>query len=235
MGIKSIKIKTMLIICFAIILVFIIVLLLVTFFEGNALHQETETIVEHPIVVRQAVDNLATDSYKIRWSFETALEQENYQQMIPYLDIVKSSEADAIDNLDILYERYLGPKEDIENLDELLKESKANRDDVVRLIQAGNLEQAALINNESNATIGSENFKKLTEAIDKVSIFAANKANEIYLSSEKSIKSLQTKLIILSSAFLIITLFIILILFRNIRRPLTELSDASSAVFNRET
>ncbi len=229
MNIKNIKIRTMMISSFFAVMVFFLFIVLVAFFEGNELIQKTETIIEHPIIVRQAVDDFALDMYKIHWRFETALEQENYQQMKPYLEIVKSSETDAIGNLDILYERYLGPKEDIDNLAELFNVSKSNRDDVIRLIQAGNFEQADLINNESSNAFGSDHLTRLTDAIDKVSIFAANKANEIYTSSEKSVKSLQTNLIILGSAFLITTLIMNIMLFRSIRRPLNELSAAASS------
>ncbi len=227
MKIKDIKIRTMMNINFGIIMALFFVLVLVSYFGGNFLLLNTVTIVEHPIIVRQAVDNFALDNVKIYWGIETALEQENYQQMKPFLDIIKNIEADAIINLDLLYTRYLGPKEDLDNLTELFYELKSNRDVVISLIEAGNFEQAAAINNVNPTGLESEHLSKLTAAIEKISLFAENMAEEIYASSKKSAKSIQQSLIILSSVFLILTFFLSYFMIRNIRLPLNELSSAA--------
>ena len=116
MRLKNIKISAQLVIGFAIVLIIFFALGAVAYIEASTIHNEMETLYEHPLTVRNAINEIKSDAYMIHWGFETAFRQDDYQQMAPYIEIVRGLDTNVQNNISILYTYYLGPKEDIDQL-----------------------------------------------------------------------------------------------------------------------
>jgi CHASE3 domain sensor protein len=83
MKIKNMKIKTQLQAGFGVILLFVILLGVVIQLQTRQLYLHTEQIVEHPLIVREALSNLEADLLKyriaVRDSFLRTSEEEQLQ------------------------------------------------------------------------------------------------------------------------------------------------------------
>jgi CHASE3 domain sensor protein len=232
MRIINLKIGTQLIIGLSVLLSFVVALGVMSYYQTNKIHLQTDLMYTHPMQVRRAIDQLQTDVYLIHWALETALNQKNYENMLPYLQTIAESEVRMNRNFDILNQFYLGPKEDIEQLEEVTLDCKINRDQVFSLIQTGNPGAVPEINIHKGSVIGGEHLNEILQKVEKISQFSSNKADTIRAESHELNDRLTLQLIFIVGIFLAIALLINYLLLHNIRRPLITLTRATTAFRN---
>lgn len=232
MKLINLKIGRQLIIGLSVLLSFVVALGVISYQQTNKIHLQTDLMYSHPLQVRMAIDEVKTDVYLIHWSLETALDQKNYDGMLPYLQTIYESEARMKRNFDILHEFYLGPKEDVEQLEMITLDCKINRDLVFNLIQAGNMEAVPEINIHKGSVIGGEHLNEILQKVEKISLFSSNKARTLRIESHELNARLTYQLIFIVVVFIAIALLINYLLLHNIRRPLIALTRATAAFRN---
>lgn len=212
---------------FGIVLFFVIILGVASFRQTNEIFQQFHILYNHPLQIRRAIGNIRSDVYMIHWALETTYHFETYEEMLPYIEIIRLHEESIQDNLAIIREKYLGPKEDIENLSYEINHCKANRDMVFNLTAAENTQLAKEINVHKETVIRSEHMREISEAVDAISNFSLNKADNLYLDSKKLFKNLTIQLIFLVLIILLFSISIIYLLVKITRTPLKLLTEVA--------
>lgn len=219
MKIKDLKIGTQLKLGFGIIVILILVLSGIAIKMNNQLAQQTTNLEKHPFTVTKALGKLDFDIMAMRLEFRNlvlATDDIGRQTALANSDLY---EADAKKQFEILYDRYLGPRSDIGKAEaEFLKwvsVRKSNRE--TKSISE------ALSRLEITGDIGKEREQMLS-SIRKIEQFAANKSAE-FVSNAQALKyALNLQMGILVLGILLLSMFIVYLLNRLIRRPVQELT-----------
>ena len=227
MKIKDLKIGTQLRTGFGIMLLLVIVLGIISNQQTNKIHEQTELIYEHPLKVRRAVGEITTSVNQLHWAMETAMSFDDYEPMQPFVKIMQENDSKILQNLEILEEAFLGPREHIDNLKIVVTECKKNRDLVFLLVQSGNWQLVEKVNIHQGTVLGSEHLKEIHSLIEEISQLTFQKANELQDHSHKLNNNLTMQLLWVIILMIIFALFINYLLMRNIRSPLSELTDTT--------
>jgi len=228
MIIKNWKIKLQLLAGLSILLLFVIILGFVSYLQTNKIHRQTELMYEHPLQVRRAVGMLRADVYMIHWGMESAFRQSDYSRMRPFIKEIKKHDTSAEKNFDILFNHYLGPREDIEKLHRAYIACRSNREEVLGLIQNGTYEKANQINIHENDLIGSDHLNELVSMLEKISDFSEIKADNLLNESHELNNRLNYQLMGLIAIILAFSLLVNYTLIYHIRTPLRALTNAAS-------
>jgi signal transduction histidine kinase/response regulator RpfG family c-di-GMP phosphodiesterase/HAMP domain-containing protein len=148
-------------------------------FQLLKMHEQIELMYEHPMEVSRDIGKLRTDVYLIHWNFEKFLITKDTQRQNDYLKAVYLKDQDAIRQLDILENKFLGPKQQIESLRIDFYTCRKNREEVIHLIQVGQFELATNLNMHSTDEVDSDHIKLLEKKIAIIDQFASNKAQGI--------------------------------------------------------
>ena len=223
MKLTDLKIGTQLKIAFGFILLLIVLLGAVSWQMNNRLAEQTTTLVEHPFKVTNAVRKLDFDIMAMRLEFRNYLlapTKEEKQKTIANSDIY---EADAQNQFAILFDQYLGPREDIESAHSAfinwVSIRKSNRD-------ATNVRDA-FNRVEPTGDIGIER-EKLLQAVKKIESFAFNKASQLLRNSEQIKRSQNMSLGVLLSLILIAVVAIVFVVNLTVRCPIVELANVNT-------
>ncbi len=227
MQIKDLKIGTQLSTGFSILLLLVIVLGIISHQQTNKIHKQIELIYNHPLKVRSAVGEIMASSNQLHWAMETALSFDDYESMKPFVKIMEENDSKIQHNLDVLNEVFLGPRELIDKFRIVITECKKNRDLVFHLIQSGNWQQVEEVNIHKGTVLGSEHMNEIYGMIEEISQFAFQKADELQDHSHRLNNNLDMQLLVVILSMIIIAMFINYLLMRNIRSPLSELTDTT--------
>jgi signal transduction histidine kinase/CheY-like chemotaxis protein/HAMP domain-containing protein len=230
MRIKDLKISTQLKIGFAVLLLFVIALGVVSYVQSEKISRQTEIIYNHPLKVRRAISGLENDILSIRVGERDLILAKNEQERQEAIQLMELSYADVIQQFNILNERYLGSRKDIDEAYKAFIRWNSAVKENSKLTLSGRLETAEK-NILSIGIVGVYKDKMLAE-IQDIDNFALKKTDELYANSKELKDLLNTQLILLVAAILMLSLVIIYFMLRNIRKPLTELTDASKRFHN---
>ncbi len=225
MKIKDIKISKQLNIGLGVIMGLVVVLGAMSFYWSNRLWQSTQSLYEHPFTVKGAIDKITEDVLLIRIELkEIVLEgaNANVQGHISNMDLYES---DAIGQITVLQNSYLGPQSDVILAHDEIIKWKSVREDVLRQLREGYISEATK-QVRFDGTAGLQ-AKKVIEALMVISTFADNKATQFYAEAQKNRNS---NLFLMSIILTIIALFASIISYRIIRgimKPLKSLKEAT--------
>ncbi|MEI8047292.1 MAG: response regulator [Bacteroidota bacterium] len=225
MKITSLKIGKQLVIAFAIMLALVVTLGITSYFQSQRLHDQTSTMYLHPFQVQNAIGNLRADILSIHRDIKDFLISGGQEDMDFSLNRMSGWENDALEQIQILHRQYLGPKADIDSVENTMRTWNSMRATTIRLLQAGSFEEAAK-RTERYGTAGKQ-VEVILKAIDKVDEFATKKAENLFQNSITLNDALNKQLLLLVTLILVITVLINFTLLRNIRTPLIELTDTT--------
>jgi signal transduction histidine kinase/CheY-like chemotaxis protein/HAMP domain-containing protein len=225
MKLPGMRIKTQLTLGFAFIMIFVTLLSLVAWIQTRTMMEQTQTLYEHPYQVRQAIGMLKADVLLMRLGMTNCVLTENEASRIVIIGNIDVSRAEALDQLDILYAQYLGPRSDVDQVRQALLEWDSIREETLRLMHQGDMANAVLRTEPGG--IGDTQVNKILDAITVVDTFAIGKADSLFLTSQKLFKDLNVRLLVLVGVILFLTLMINYLLGRNIRKPLDELTKVT--------
>lgn len=224
MKIKNLKIGTQLIIGLSALLLFVITLGVISYFQTNKIHYQTDLLYTHPMQVRQAIGEIHTDIYFLHWALETAFNQDDWNAMQPFISYIYECENRMQKNFAVLNEYYLGPKDDILQLELITSGCKANRNQVFSLIKAGELASVSEINIHEGSIIGGDHLNEIMQKVQKIVDYSENKAAELHQESHELNNKLKIQLLIIVLIFMALSLLINYYLLHNIRSPLITLT-----------
>ncbi|MFA6598391.1 MAG: response regulator [Ignavibacteriaceae bacterium] len=222
MKIKHLKISTQLKFGFASIMFFVLIFGIVTYLQSNELHLQMDTLHDHPLMVRRAIDQIRIDILSMRLATRDLMLAKNYTEKQNAIQTMELSAADALKQFDVLNERYLGPRDDLDEAFKAYMKWKTARDVNTQLALAGENEKVK----ESVSVEGDvgKRREQLLIKIQKIDTYAKNKAEALTAASGILNSSLEKRLISLAIVILSLSLLISYVIIRNIKTPLAELN-----------
>ncbi len=205
------------------IILFLVILLgVVAGQQAESLWQETQGMYDHPLQVRRAVGEIQADILAMYLAMREASEAEDEATLMRMIQQADHYETDAHRQFSILYERYLGPRSDIEVAERTFVEWKAIRDEIIRLTRADQRAEAAQLVKTTGA--GGRHIEKMLAALQTISQFSINRADRFYATAQEKHNALRQQLIVALSGILVVALAVSIGLLRNILEPLYELT-----------
>lgn len=203
-------------------LIFVVAMMsLLTVWQGNQLSKQTQTLYEHPLQVRRALDNIKVDQQMMGVAIRDMVLAENdvdenraYERLLRY-------GANIPTEIDILRSLYLGPTRDIEAIttEYAIWEEVVMRN-AVALLEGD--DSGVIRNMQINGEIAIHS-RMLEQALNTVDAFAEEKADELYHTSESGRRSI-TLTTFSITAILILAMFMISKrIYGNIQGPLGHL------------
>ncbi|MRR53792.1 MAG: response regulator [Deltaproteobacteria bacterium] len=227
MRLKDVRIGTQLRIGLGVIMVLVALLGAMSWYQADKLWQETKGLYDHPYQVRRALSELRYDVQYIRQGMTDLLLVGKDKDRHTILQAIDNYEADAYRQFEILSDRYLGPRSDVEQARVAFGEWKANRDETIRLLDAGRIDEAA--RRIGPHGIGGEKAAKILSNLQRISDFALARGDKFYRTAQAERDSLMLGLWCLLGFILLTTMAISYQLLKGIREPLQELTSATGA------
>ncbi len=222
MKLKDLTIGAQLFLGLGVILALVGLLGAVAWQQVDSLWAETQGLYEHPLQVRRAVGEIKADILAMHRAMKDAVLAENDAEITRARQELDRYEADAHRQFSIVYDRFLGPRDDIEAAEQAFMEWKAIRDETIRLLRAGQTAEAVRRTRPTGA--GGHHVDLTLAALQKVSDFAAARGDQFYADAQADRDALRSRLALTLGGILLLTLAISYLLLRGIRQPLRELT-----------
>lgn len=225
MKLNNLKIGTQLKLGFAAMLILAIVMGLVSIRQNLTLIDQTETMYSHPLEVRAAVGVLESNILSISIAERDLLLANNDHEQQMAIQTMELFQANAFKQFDIIYSQYLGPRSNIDDAYKAFVIWNSERDKKTDLVLSEKKGNTSLI-------LKSTDNDNLLTKLKIVDNFAKNKAEFLYTKSKENGKTMNLHLMILLAVILLITIVINVFLLNNIRKPLTDLTNAANNFHN---
>jgi len=225
MNLKNIKIGTQLKLGFAVMLLLVVVLGAIAYQQTNKIHQQTETMYNHPVQVSRAIGELKYDITAIHRNMKDLFLTDSESRISATLEQNEVYQTKAFEQIDILYSQYLDTHADIDSVKQSFIVWNTMRDETIRLLREGKKDEAA--SRTLTLGIAGHQAEILIMALQKIDDFATVKADTLYATSIALDNSLNNQLILLVTAILLLSLLVGYILVRGIRKPIDELTLAT--------
>lgn len=224
MIIKNFRIATQLMIGFGAMMVFAIFLGMNTFIQSNQIYEQIQEMYKHPLQITRAISDFDKNILNVRIGMRDLIVANSDQEEEDFIKLMALSSADAEKQLSFIKEWYLGPAEDVEEVYQNYLIWKVVQEEYVRLVlsaESRKEKESLLSENTAKSYIDNLNI-----AVNKIDEFSKNKADFLYMNSVELKGSLNNQLVLVISAFLLLSFIISYILMRNIRKPLKEMNAA---------
>jgi CheY-like chemotaxis protein/CHASE3 domain sensor protein len=225
MKMKDLKIGAQLRIGLGIIMALVIFLSALAWLQTDHLWLQTKGLYEHPLTVRRAVDKLTIDILTMHRDMKDIALAGNEQERQTLVQDLDVREADAFQQFDILSDRYLGPRNNIDDARNDFVQWKSIRDDTIRLLRAGKTAEAAARTKSSG--VGGGHVEKLWGHVQKISDFARDKGDQFYRDAEAQNNALKRQLVVIVAVILLLSLIVTWLLLKGLKTPLVELTSAA--------
>ena len=140
MTLRNLKIGTQLVLGFSAMIAFVITLGVVSKMQSDKIHFQTVELYNHPLQVRRAVSDIKVDILNMRLGTRELALAINHKEEQAALQLIELSSADIQLQFNIIYERYLGSKEDVNQAFKALVSWKTARAENTVLALAGKKE-----------------------------------------------------------------------------------------------
>ncbi len=225
MKIKNLKIGTQLKLGFSAMIFLVIILGSVSYYQSDRLHIQTEIIYNHPLQVRRAIGSLNMDILQSRLLMKElplATSEEEIRKLLKSMDLF---EKESHNQIDTIYEKYLGPRADVDNILAEFNSYNNVRKETIALFREGKKDEA--IERIRHDGLLGVHATKVMDAIKNIDQFARKKGDSLYAESYKVQRLLHYHLALVLGAILLISLIIYFLLLWNIRSPIEELTLAA--------
>jgi len=219
---RNLNIGTQLQVGFALLLVLVLLLGVVSYMQTQRLQQQTNTIYNHPFQVSKAIGTIKIKIQKmvVAYSDLTLATSENIR--INSIQEMEAASSAIEEQFTIVEAKYLGPHLNVENAYKAFSDWK-----IVMEEHAGKTKSRATILQETDRISEIIYREELITNLEIIEAFATNKANQTIEISKELGKSLHRQLILLVLVILVLSILVNFILLRNIRKPLQMLTEAT--------
>ncbi|WP_028572871.1 ATP-binding protein [Desulfonatronum lacustre] len=227
MRFEDMKISRQLRLGLGLILLLVVGLAALAWVHSDLLWRQTEGLYDHPLTVRRALSELKVDILVIHWAAEEQHEARTAADELRLARLIQNHEASVERQFAILYERYLGPRADIDRLEQVYRECKTNREEVRRLILGNRSAQARAIDIHTSTGLGSDHLNEMMGHVQVIDDFASLKAEAFYQDARSLHNSLNGQLAFAIAAIILGSMAVAWFLLRGIREPLKTLVAAT--------
>jgi signal transduction histidine kinase/DNA-binding response OmpR family regulator/HAMP domain-containing protein len=207
------------------ILAFVILLGIVSYNQEESLWLETKGLYDHPLQVRRAIAEVGIEVLTMHRDMKDLVLAENESEWVYIIQEIDVSEKNAEKSFDILYDRYLGPKSDLDTLYVNFISWKSIREETIRLLREGRTDEA--IDRVKPFGDGGLHVTLIMDNIKVISDYAMQRGDQYYWSADQHKNALILQLGFLIGIILFLSLCISYLLIRGIRGPVRELTQAS--------
>jgi CheY-like chemotaxis protein len=219
---NDLKIGTQLRLGLGIILAFIVALGIMAWRETDQLWLRHKFMYDHPLQVTRAAGKVNVEIERMSRYMKDLLLAQNDQETATSLQRMEIAKTDAEGQLDILFDRYLGPRSDLTTLREEIIKWNVIRDETIRLLRMGKTTEAST--RIRSGGVQNTQARIVRSHIQTVEDFAKNKAGQLYREATARHDDLNRQLVAIVTAILLLSLFISWLLLKRIKTPLTELT-----------
>jgi signal transduction histidine kinase/HAMP domain-containing protein len=220
---RDVKISTQLKVGLGAILLLVVFLGTMVWMETDILWQQTKGLYDHPLQVRRAVGEIKADILSMHRGMKDLVLAESDLERQTILQGMDTFEADAHRQFEIVYDRYLGPRKDIDEAFNYFVQWKAIRAETILLLRAGRTVEAILRTKASG--IGGSHAKNLLGHVQEVSNFADTRAEKFYQDAAEKNDTLRVQLAFMVGLIILLSAAIGSFLLLQIRRPLRDLTE----------
>lgn len=228
MKFKNLGISRQINIFLSVIFVIVLALAASSLFYMISLWNNTSDLYDHPFTVRRAVGEIKVDVLLIHRDMRQLPFEEEQQEIDKILSNIDAYEADIAQQMNILYDWYLGPQIDLDEASVSLAQWETIRNETVRLFRAGQVEEVE--NRVKSGGVGGAQADKVINQLTKISSFASNKADELFLAAQKHKDRIIGQMIILFFGILVVLFGVGYFLRKGILPPLKKLTAATEAI-----
>ncbi len=222
MQFKDMKISTQLRISIGATILIVVCLGFLAWLQTNTLWQNTRWIYDHPLQVNRAIGVLETDIMGMRMEIRHAMLTNNLKSFQTARKRSAIHQANAERQIDLLFERYLGPRSDIEDIQNSIKGWVSTRESNWVLLHEGKVD-IALSRIFDEGDLGAQRAL-LVKQIQKIDDFAKTKADTLYLDATQLKTALNMQLIFIIGFIILLTSGIGYLMILGIKKPLKELT-----------
>ncbi|MBF0303983.1 MAG: response regulator [Desulfamplus sp.] len=221
MKLNNMRIGTQLRLGLGIIMLLVILLGVLAWRATDLIWLQTKTFYDHPHQVRRTIGRLESNIESLaRYVSDLFFATKDHELTIS-LQGIEIKKSDSAKQLDILYDRYLGPRDDVIKLEKAFSEWNAIRDETIWLLRSGRRDEAeSRIRHDGIQDIKAETVRNLMLKIDE---FARNKAEQLYQTAMKQKDSLNRQLAGVMTIILMLSLIISWLLIKVIKDPLRHI------------
>jgi signal transduction histidine kinase/response regulator RpfG family c-di-GMP phosphodiesterase len=226
MRIRDNKIGNQLRMGFGLILLLVAVLVAVAWLQTDRIQDEVSTMYRHPLMVRRALGELTEKILLMHRGMKDLVVAEDATQMAMMIHEIEIERTRALEQFDVLNDRYLGPRSDIEATFVAFTEWDAIRAKTIEILKAGNTDLAFLRTLRDGE--GGRKVVELLTFIGRIDDFARKKADSLYENALRVNQQLKAQLLGVSTAIFVLISIIGYFLLGSIKRPLEILTAATS-------
>ena len=224
MQIKNLKTGTQIKLYFLVIIGIVLLLGLIAYKQTNVINEQNEIMYHHPLVVRRAISEFRINTISIQnnlkdWMLSDPKRMPTF--FVAQNELYKSA---ALQDLEILSNRFLGSTADIDSLKTAFIQWNAKNDEIIQLLQTGNHKKAVLLLQDDE--IKGDKTTILFKKLEKADLFSKNKAEELYKYSDALNNALNWQLMFIVLAICLFSIYIGYLLFNGIQTPIRELLNA---------
>jgi PAS domain S-box-containing protein len=215
---KNIRFRTRLLIGFSVVIIFSIIISIIVIVQFNKVHLNTELIYKHPLAVSNAVRDINICIYGMQRSMNDLVLAENEDEIKETIQKAAYYNSKAEKSFQIVFERFLGDKNDVQNAYKWFKDSELIRKEVIQLKNTSKNKEAALV-------LKSKGAKHMEELLAKTKImsdFAQNKADEFKAESERTYQQTLNALLFILILVTGLSVFIAFLISKNILSPIHQ-------------
>lgn len=183
-SIGNLKIGTRLGLGFGVVLFFVLILSFISIGNLKALSGLTVKLYRHPYTVSTAILEVETNIVRIHRSMKDVALAKSDADIDRAVKRVAGFEKDIHQKFDILYDRFLGDKKQVDEAKKLFSDWEPIRNEVIQLMRADEREKAAEITKGK----GARHVKALDEAIGGFIDFASGKADSFLAGAKNARK-----------------------------------------------
>ena len=207
------------------IMAFVLLLGALAWIKTDLIWLQTKTMYDHPLQVRRAIGHLNGAVESMSRHVRDLFLAQSEEETATALQNIEIEKSDIERQLAIVYNRYLGPRDNVVTLQHDFGKWNALRDETVRLLGAGKASEAeARIRPGGVQDAQAQVVRSLLHTIDD---FARNKGDQLYQTATQQKDALDCQLVVIVAGILLLSLIISWRLLKVVKDPLQQLTAAA--------
>jgi methyl-accepting chemotaxis protein len=215
---SKLRIKARLLTSYAVIVALMIITGLYALNRVSFVASRTTELYEHPFTVRKSIRDANLNFTKMQYKLKDAVLAREGRTADADLKEMYGFEKEFNGNMELVRERFLGKKSDVDDIQRVYEEWKGLRDRVIAELKAERHDAASRL----MAGIETNQFPAMERDMADVFTFADNKAAIFYKESEEAARRSYALILLLNAAAIAFAVIIAVFLTRSITLPLNR-------------
>jgi diguanylate cyclase (GGDEF)-like protein/PAS domain S-box-containing protein len=182
------------------VILMLMVLGILSIYQVKQIARNADDIYQHPFTVSNAAHTLNSNLVTMNRHLHDVIEAKSIEDMNKAVSDISHYETEVLKEFDIIFDRFLGEKTQVNNVYKLFVGWKPIRDEIINLVRQGQIEQAVTV----NANKGTQYLDKLNQDVAALVAFAKGKAKNFH---DHAVKNQQQATMMLSTLAIIAVMF----------------------------